>query len=62
MGSRTGNPIQITVLFNGKTIGNLTVADHKLYELISLPQYSNGIIDIIVTAPGLEAYAFTFGS
>lgn len=60
-----------TVLLNGKPVGNLggkavknsqlLIKADTLYELINLPQKTNGMIEIIFDQPGVEAYALTFG-
>ncbi len=49
--------------FMGKDIKNNAVVVDKdtLYELISLDKTEEGTVEIEATAPGLEAYAFTFG-
>jgi hypothetical protein len=42
--------------------GSLTVKQHTLFELIAQKSPTNGMLEITATAPGLEAYACTFGS
>lgn len=65
-------PISIRLLLNGKPIGRSggkAVKDDKvmiekssLYELVHLESFDSGILEIQADAPGLNAYAFTFGS
>ena len=42
--------------------GRVTVDANTLYELISREDFGSGVIEIKAAKPGLEAYAFTFGS
>jgi hypothetical protein len=42
--------------------GRVTVDGNTLYELINQKEFRNGVIEITADEPGLEAYAFTFGS
>ncbi|HAT1596129.1 TPA: redoxin domain-containing protein [Legionella pneumophila] len=72
LGSNDDKPKTVTILLNGKPISpaqagkdvhehRIKVNEDRLYELISLPNVSNGILEIQCDSPGLEAYAFTFG-
>ena len=63
LGTATGKPMNITILLNGKATGKpMTVRHHALYQLLSLPKAQNGLLEIRAASPGLQAYAFTFGS
>ncbi len=64
LGSSSGKPISITLLLNGKPVapnGTIVVDRHTLYQLIDQKTAANGLLEIQVNDPGLEAYAFTFG-
>lgn len=71
LGSASGKPVSVTVLLNGqpvearggKDVHNsvLTVKGHALYELVNLPAFGQGLLELQTQDPGLEAYAFTFG-
>ncbi len=71
LGNATKKPIEVKLRLNGEAVINekgkdvmnssVTVTSHALYELISLPQSGKGIIELIVSDPGLEVYTFTFG-
>lgn len=69
LGTSTGQPVEATLLLNGKTAslgkdapaGKLRVEGHQLYELVSQPAFQNSLLELTANAPGLEAYAFTFG-
>lgn len=71
MGSASGRSIEVKVLFNGQPItkvngkdvvkGAVVVGKHKLYEVVVLPKYGTGILQLTTFAPGLEIYTFTFG-
>lgn len=71
MGARTGLPIQVKVLFNGRPIavtkgtditdGVVTVKQNQLYTLIEGMNAAGGILELIALSPGLEIYTFTFG-
>jgi thiol-disulfide isomerase/thioredoxin len=61
LGSAGGKPINAALTLGGKPAGNVAVTDHRLYELIDQKTPQNNVLEIISDAPGLEAYAFTFG-
>lgn len=72
LGVNGNHAIDATLTLNGKTLstsagadapnGNLHVNTHTLYELVNQPTASNGTLELIAKEPGLQAYAFTFGS
>lgn len=63
MGTSKGQAVPVQIFLNGKAVGNpLTVQDHRLYTLLSLPGSQSGLLELRALAPGLKAYAFTFGS
>jgi len=72
LGTETGKPIQVRVSLNGKPVakaagadiknGVLTVDSERLYELIDQGSVKNGVLELQTDEPGLQAYAFTFGS
>jgi cytochrome c biogenesis protein CcdA/thiol-disulfide isomerase/thioredoxin len=55
-----GEPRQVDVILDGQRKRTLTVREHRLYELLHLPQPGNHLLTLRVQ-PGTEAYAFTFG-
>lgn len=71
LGSRDGSPIEARLSLNGEPVGAaagedapngvVTVEGHTLYELIDQGEVKSGLLEITASAPGLEAYAFTFG-
>lgn len=71
MGNATEKPIRVKILLNGKpltteagndvTNSHIQVDKHRLYEVISLPESRDGILELIALEPGLEVYTFTFG-
>ena len=64
LGTQTGLPIQARLTLNGKDapVGLITVNKNTLYELVVQDKTKNGRLEITANAPGLEAYAFTFGN
>lgn len=72
LGAQNNQPIKTTITLNGKAPGDaagkdapggtLTVTQHTLYELIAQKTPASGMLEITADAPGLEAYAFTFGN
>ena len=72
LGSANDKAITLRLKLNGKTLGSnagvdspngiLRVKEHRLYELINQTKAANALLEIDVDTPGLEAYAFTFGS
>lgn len=70
LGSRDGTPVTVRVHVEGGGANNspdvhdetLTVTEHRLYELARLKGVTDGVITLSAEKPGLEAYAFTFGS
>ena len=71
LGTATGKPVHATLSLNGEAVGVnagkdapagvVTVERNTLYELIDQKSPRNSLIEIKSDAPGLEAYAFTFG-
>lgn len=71
MANPTGFPVSVKVTLNGKVVmnekgkdvtnGEVVVKDNRLYEVVVLPEVSDGILQLTVSAPGLEIYTFTFG-
>ncbi|MEJ0010513.1 MAG: hypothetical protein WDN72_08490 [Alphaproteobacteria bacterium] len=71
LGTKTGKPIPVSLTLNGRPLGDnagkdvakgiLTVDRHTLYELVDQGRAKEGVLDIMASKPGLEAYAFTFG-
>lgn len=72
LGSASGKALQVSLKLNGAAVGGnagkdapggtVTVGRNTLYELIDRPVMSKGLLEIRTNDPGLEAYAFTFGS
>lgn len=72
LGSMSGKSVKAKITLNGAPIstnagkdvmnGEITIDQHRLYELVNQPSPQDGVLDITVITPGLEAYAFTFGS
>jgi hypothetical protein len=42
--------------------GSMTVGSARLFHLVQLPAAARGTVTITFSAPGVRAYAFTFGS
>ncbi len=61
MGNAAGKPIDVAVTLNGSKVGVVKVNGNTLYALIDQKSAKEGLLEIKATAPGLEAYAFTFG-
>jgi cytochrome c biogenesis protein CcdA/thiol-disulfide isomerase/thioredoxin len=61
LGSASGRPVRVRVIPNGDATQakTLTIDRHALYTLVDQP-YGNGLLEL-EAAPGLEAYALTFG-
>jgi cytochrome c biogenesis protein CcdA/thiol-disulfide isomerase/thioredoxin len=71
LGTDDGRPRDVEVLLDGKPLpdalagadvsgGRLTVAAQRLYRLVTLPKVEDRTLTIRL-APGVSAYAFTFG-
>ena len=60
LSSAGGTPRQIHVSVDGKPNGTVTVTDQRLYTLVHLPEAGRHRLSLRL-APGLSAYAFTFG-
>jgi thiol-disulfide isomerase/thioredoxin len=54
----------VQVLLNGSPAGTVRVTEHRLYELLETPDEREGTFNLLELhfSPGVEAYAFTFGS
>ncbi|HAU0201922.1 TPA: cytochrome c biogenesis protein DipZ [Legionella pneumophila] len=61
MGTLKGKPVKVNITLNGNSAGQLTIDQHKLYTIIEQHRSKQGLLEITADAPGLEAYAFTFG-
>jgi hypothetical protein len=61
MSTADGNPIAVTVQVDDRPTTTVTVADSDLYSLVADDSVAVHTIQITPTAPGLRAYAFTFG-
>ena len=71
LGSATGKPLHLKLKLNGAAVGAhagkdapagvVIIERNTLYELIDQKMPGNGLLEIETDAPGLEAYAFTFG-
>lgn len=72
LGTEDNKTITIELFLNGSPIGKFSgkdvvnnqvvVKNAALYELVNLPKAENAVLEIKTTAPGVQAYAFTFGS
>jgi hypothetical protein len=68
LGSATGKPVNVRLeLQNGDRPAagfpkTLAIRDHTLYTLVELDAVEDRILELSSDSPGLEAYAFTFGS
>jgi hypothetical protein len=66
------SPVSVTVKVTGAgnvgttedvaADGSMTVGPARLYHLVHLPAFGHGTVTITFNAPGVRAYAFTFGS
>lgn len=72
LGTASGKPIDVAVRLNGKALGaaagkdapagRLSVSRNTLYELVDQGRVARGVLEVEAKQPGLEIYAFTFGS
>lgn len=72
MGNTSSKPIQVKLLLDGRMIttekgkdvinSSINVNKHSIYELVVLPHFADGLLQITATEPGLAIYTFTFGS
>ena len=42
--------------------GSMKVGPARLYHIVHLPSFGHGVVTLTFDAPGVQAYAFTFGS
>lgn len=71
MGNNTSQPIKVDLLLNNKSIttprgqdvtsSSILVNKYSLYELVKNNQLEKGLLEIIVSQPGIELYTLTFG-
>ncbi len=72
LGAQDDHPVQARVTLNGHVqpdaadtdvkSGMLVINRHTLYALVHQHDAKEGLLEITAQAPGLEAYAFTFGN
>jgi hypothetical protein len=60
LGSDHARPRNVQVLVDGRRVRDVTVTGQRLYPLVSLPRLRRFRLTLRV-APGVSAYAFTFG-
>ena len=75
-GSAQNTPIEVEVLRDGKPLeaafagkdvvfkggkSYISVNQNRLYDIINNATYSTHVLEFIISAPGLQAYTFTFG-
>ena len=61
LGTPPGKTINVKVLNNGKLVKTIPVKSQTLYTLLDWPGFQQGTLELQADAPGLSAYAFTFG-
>lgn len=72
LGNPSNKPITINLKLNGNDVvgksagvdapdGVVNVTGHRLYELINQDSGKSGLLELKISSPNLEAYAFTFG-
>jgi hypothetical protein len=68
-GTTNNQSVNVQVIIkneNGKAIqgkeDKVQIKEHRLYELINLPEPTTGFLELITDNPGLEIYTFTFGN
>lgn len=72
MGNTSQKPIRVKLLLNGRMIStekgkdvfnsSINVNKHSIYELVVLPHFADGLLQLTATEPGLAVYTFTFSS
>jgi cytochrome c biogenesis protein CcdA/thiol-disulfide isomerase/thioredoxin len=61
MGNATNAAIPVTLLLNNQTRSQILVNGHQLYNALHFTHPTEGELEVIAGAPGLEMYTFTFG-
>jgi len=61
MGSALGNSIKVNIALDGKSVKNIIVDKHQLYEALRFEKPTTGVLQLTADEPGLEVYTFTFG-
>jgi cytochrome c biogenesis protein CcdA/thiol-disulfide isomerase/thioredoxin len=61
---KPGEPGTVDVSLNGRRLATIAVVEHRLYDIASTPAERKGELNLLELSfsPGIEAYAFTFGS
>ncbi len=54
-------PVQVRVRIDGTLVSEFIIAQYQLYDLVSLPEYREGILEVEFMQPGVRAFAFSFG-
>ncbi|TSC62527.1 MAG: Thiol-disulfide isomerase [Parcubacteria group bacterium Gr01-1014_48] len=55
------NTTNISIMKDGKFIGERAIREHTLYHVIEDSEYGEHTLEIIIENPGLRAFTFTFG-
>jgi hypothetical protein len=61
MSTATGEAIDVSVQIDDRPPTTVTVHDSDMYVLVTDPHVGPHLLRLTATAPGLRAYAFTFG-
>jgi len=62
MGNKMKQPNHLTVVLTSTgTTHQIKVENYSIYKVLSLPQFTEGLVQITTNEPGLELYTFTFG-
>lgn len=62
MGNASSKSIKVKVLLNDVVHSSIEVKAHNLYEVITFKRPTEGTLQMIPDAPGLEVFTFTFGT
>lgn len=61
MVAESPDPVDMTVIIDGKTVGTVTVTGSRLYTLFESEDYKGHILELHIPKPGFKIFTFTFG-
>jgi thiol-disulfide isomerase/thioredoxin len=58
--AESDKPSKARILLDGKMVSEINIQNSQLYEIISLPEQGEHILEIILEDPNIRLYTFTF--
>lgn len=57
----SAKPVKVKVMIDGKLTKELVIQGNQLYQLVNGDDYRSHVLELIISDPGVQLYALTFG-